>query len=114
MVKIVDANASDYWQNVRDNASRRRALEIVKTRFAKMHVSQIYEQYLEHCLYEVEQAAIKIGFIQNHVLYEQYKGECAVVMGLPEIADCSSEEICSSSAEAVREAQDLLYGKPYC
>ncbi len=112
MIKSVDANAPDYWENVKKNATRRRGLEIVKTRFEKMHVSVIYEQYVDHCLQFVQQAAHKVG-LSDPEQYQQFKQECAELMSLPEIASEDEGAISDYSARAVREAESELYAEHY-
>ncbi len=112
MIKSVDANAPDYWENVKKNATRRRGLEIVKRRFEKMHVSLVYEQYVSHCLEFVQQAAKEVGLTDSEQ-YQQFRQECAELMKLPEIASEDEDAIFSYAAQLVSEAQCELYGEYY-
>lgn len=111
MVISVNANAPGYWESVRKNATRRRALEAVKGRLKTVRGSQIYEQYLEDHLSLVQSAALTEDLHNDLEQYNEFKRECANVMGLPELAECDETEIYHGAREAVREAQQALYGE---
>lgn len=108
-VPYVDANAKGYWEQVRKNASRRRARDKVKLGFANLRVSMIYEQYIADIVDLVTMAATMEGLSQDKEQSRLFIEECADMLGLPELLEDFSE-IHSYAREAIREAQDHLYG----
>ncbi|WP_068317789.1 hypothetical protein [Polycladidibacter hongkongensis] len=107
MLKSVNANAPDYWEQVRKAASHRRALQAVEFGYKKMRVSSVYEQFVYDCLLLMNGAAHVVGLCERPEDYELFKQACAAMLGLPELAEDSPEEIAANSSIAVSEIWHL-------
>ncbi len=112
----VNADQPPEAQTKTDEDKLSLALELFKQKLPMTRVSSVYEQFLTDRLDLVsicaKQADID-GECRDLELFQTFVRKCAEHAGLPELVEDEPEYIKEAASEAVREAQEALYGSSY-
>lgn len=110
IIFIQNPDAPNYWQEVKHNASKRKAMASVRRGYAETSIGMLYEPWVADLMDVVRSAAKEAGFLTEPDKYQAFREECAAYMGLPEIATANEKQLSSDAFEAIDQAAKALYG----
>ena len=107
---VQNPDAPNYWEQVKHNAAKRKAMASVRRGYAETSIGMLYEPWVADLMDVVRNAARNAGFLTDPAKYQTFRDECAAYMGLPEIAEADHKQLSKDAFDAIEQAATALYG----